>query len=118
MREIFAKVKLVGLKNEIETDALLDTGSTFGHVSKEFAEKAGFSIFDREVDITLADKSIAKMKLAIGIIEVNGCASPLATCIAEKYSYPIVIGTVQMEAMGIKIDPQRGYTISCKPPMA
>lgn len=113
-----AKVK-VQWTRKIEVEALLDTGSSIGTISRELAEKAGLPIFEeQELDVELSDKRSVKRKPAVAMIEIDGCRSFIPISVAEKPLYPLTIGMFQMEMMGVKIDAQKGYTVTCKPPRA
>lgn len=115
MKEIKAKVKIQG-KNIIETEAILDTGSTIGIISRELAEKAGIFIWEEKTWQTrTTDKRKIKIKPAVAIAEIDGCKTPILIGVAEKTLQPLILGMVEMEMMGIKIDTQKGYTVTYTP---
>ncbi len=116
MRELRDKTKLFGMKGEIEVDTLFDTGSPYGYVSKHIADKIGLLIFPEEHETTLPNKTVIKMKPALGVIEVKGCRKPVWTYVNENPLSELVLGILNMEAMGITIDTQKGYTVSCELP--
>ena len=118
MRELKDKVKLIGQKGEMEVDALFDTGAVYGYVSKEIADKIGLVIYPEAQDIDLSDRRSVKMKPALGLVEIKGCRKTLYTFVNESPLSDMTLGMWQMEAMGIKIDAQRGYTVSCERPRA
>lgn len=118
MREIRDKVTIEGTKGKKEVQALFDTGSYYGYVSKNIADEIGLLVFDKPRDVSLPDKRKMEMKPAIGILEVKGCRMPILTLIAENGLSEMVLGMFHMEAMGIKIDSRKGYTVSCPVPRA
>lgn len=79
MRELRDKIKIFGMQGDTEVNALFDTESPYGYVSKEIADKIGLLVFPEEHETTLPDKTVIKMKPALGIIEVKGCRKPVWT---------------------------------------
>ena len=118
LKEIREKIKLFGLKGETEVKALFDTGSPYGYVAKEFADKVELLVFPEEHEVELPNKEKMKMKPALGIVEINGCRKPVWTYVNEKPLSDMVLGMLNLEALGIKIDTQKGFTISSELPRA
>ncbi len=118
MRELRDKVKIFGETGWKEVDALFDTGAPYGYVSKDIADEIGLLVAKEEHETTLPDGHKMKMHPALGVIEIKGCRKPMWTYVAKDGLSEMVLGMLQMEAMGIKIDAQKGYTVSCELPRA
>lgn len=118
MRELRDKIKIFGEKGSKEVDALFDTGAPYGYVSRDIAEEIGLLIAKEEHEATLPDGHKMKMNPALGEVEIKGCKRPLMTYVAKGSVSEMVLGMLQMESMGIKIDAQNGYTVSCELPRA
>jgi len=118
MRELRDEVLLFGEKGSKPVKALFDTGSPYGYVKRKIAEEIGMLISKEEDDVTLPDKRVIKMQPALAVVEIRGCRKPMWTYVTDDGLSDMVLGMVQMEGMGIKIDTQKGYTVSCELPRA
>lgn len=118
MRELRDEVLLIGPKGSKPVKALFDTGSTYGYVKRDIAEDLGMFISEEEDDVKLPNNQIIKMNPAMCEVEVKGCRKRLWTYVTNDGLSDMVLGMLQMEALGIKIDTQKGYTVSCEIPRA
>lgn len=106
-------------KGSVSTEALFDTGASLSIIDEDVAKRAGMVIGDIAQDSVLADGSKVKYNLALGMIEVKGCQSPLyaGVLVDAKPIVPCLIGNTQMELMGITLDPEKKtYDVKCRLP--
>jgi len=110
---------IVSKERSVEVEALFDSGATLCVIDRPIAEKAGFIIGDKVFEIEMANKQKAKYNYAIGEIEIKGCQAPMwaSVLVDAEPAFPVIIGAVQMEVMGITLDPEnKSYKISCRLP--
>jgi len=118
MGEIRDKVT-ISYKDSVETEALFDSGASLSIVDEDVAKKAGMVIGDIAQESILVDGSRVRYKLALGMIEVKGCKSPLyaGVLVGAKPIVSCLIGNTQMELMGITLNPEKkSYTVKCRLP--
>jgi len=120
MGEIRDKVELsfVG-KDGLEVEAFFDSGATITVIDREIAKKAELLISPTIVTFKTASGEEIQCNPAMGMIKIKGCLSPILAQIPidKKLVEPVVIGLVQMELMGITLNPQeKSYSVSCKIP--
>ena len=116
--QIKDKVRISNGKGAVENEALFDTGATHCILDRDIAEKANITISTRPTLITLPDGRKINAYPAMGDIEIAGCKQPLYALVPDtKPFYPITIGILQMEAMGVELNPKNGsYTVKCRSP--
>lgn len=106
-------------EGSVSTEAMFDSGASLSIVDEEVAKKAGMVIGDIAQESVLADGSKVEYRLALGMIEVRGCKSPLyaGVLVGAKPIVPCLIGNTQMELMGITLDPEKKtYDVKCRLP--
>lgn len=120
MGEIKDKVELSFLgKNGLEVEAFFDSGTTISVIDREIAKKADLLISPAITSIQTGSGEEIQCNPAFGFIKIKGCSSPLLAQVPidKKLVEPVVIGVIQMEVMGIQLNPQeKSYSVSCKLP--
>jgi len=91
---------------EVE-DAIVDTGATMVSLPEDIVEKLGLFI-DEEKEITYANNTKEKRKIAKGlIIEIMGRTSE-TRCIVNNRGTKVLIGQIPLEEMDLYIFPSEG----------
>jgi clan AA aspartic protease len=105
MGMIRKKIRLIGEKGQIETEALIDTGTNRLIIPKEIAEKIGVKPMYR-VRAELADGSIREVDVGPVFVEIMGRGAPDWAAIVEKGE--VCVGAETLETLGLAVDPVTG----------
>ena len=116
MGRVKGNIEILGLKKTIRTEAIFDTGSAYTILSRDLFKQLELPFFEgKTFDVELADKRPMKLQAALAYMRLDGCEKPVAVGIMDDPAYPLIVGFLQMEAMGVKIDPTtKSFTYECK----
>lgn len=112
VRRVTSDIVLVVQKRRVEIEALFDTGATRSFVSRELAEKLGYTRYEEPKEVLLAvkDKKAFIIGELVSRVQILGYELPLSHVfgVLEELSHDVVVGMDLMEPYEIIVDAKEG----------
>jgi predicted aspartyl protease len=105
LRHVRVEVIVSGLKGSERTKALIDTGATCSMLPMDLAKRIGVIETPLVEEVKFADGSIKRLPVCLCYTELGGRRTVSKVLLGSDEP---ILGVLEMEAMGLKVDSATG----------
>lgn len=106
MGETKVSFKIYGPDDQVELEAIADTGATFAKIPESTASRLKLKA-DYEVPVEVGDGRIINRKFVIALAELEGVRRPIPITIGKERE-KILLGYTALEILGFRVNPVTG----------